>query len=89
MSKARDALRKDRQTILDLFDSRCLVCGAKTDIIHEIIPISHGKNSLKIENRVPLCLVHHDWAHSVGTNNSIPILQQKREEYLVRHNKAI
>jgi 5-methylcytosine-specific restriction endonuclease McrA len=82
-SKAREALDKDRNFILWLFDSKCVWCGAPTNIIHEIIPISHGKLSLLVKNRVPLCVRCHSLAHD-NTRKSIPILQDKRKEYLYR-----
>lgn len=86
-SKARKYLDKDRGLILWLFDGRCVSCGKPTTIIHEIVPISHGKASLRWKNRIPLC--HscprgHDWAHSVGTNISIPILEKKRQDFLIK-----
>ena len=82
-SKARIELDKDRKFILWLFDSKCVWCGAPTTIIHEIIPISHGKMSLLLKNRVPLCIRCHGIAHA-NTNQSIPILQDKRKQYLYR-----
>lgn len=82
MSKARDILKKDRDFILWLFNNRCVKCGRPTIVIHEIVPISHGKSALHWANRVPLCVTCHDWAHAVGTNKSIPILQAKRVQFL-------
>ena len=67
-----------------VFGSRCLRCGKATKTIHEIIPISSGKKALDWKNRIPLCITCHDWSHSVGTKNSIPILQKKRREYIIR-----
>lgn len=83
-SKFRLFLDKDRNYILWIFDNRCIRCGNKADIIHEILPISHGKMSLLTKNRAPLCNLCHSWAHAVGTNISIPVLQGKRKEFLVR-----
>ena len=83
-SKARVELDKDREFILWLFDSKCVKCGRPTNIIHEIVPISHGKGALHWTNRVPVCMVCHDWAHSVGTRTSIPILQDIRRKFIVR-----
>lgn len=84
-SKARQELDKDRDFLLWLFDSQCLICGKPTNVLHEIIPISRGKSSLVWRNRVPLCDLHHiPWAHGIGTNNTIPILQEKRKEFLIR-----
>lgn len=85
-SKFRQELEKYRETILKIFDYRCIRCGGLTREIHEIVPISHGKKAQRISNRVPLCggvtNSCHEWAHAVGTRVSIPILQTKREEFL-------
>ena len=86
-SQARKQLDASRDLILRLFDYRCIMCGAPTREVHEIVPISHGASSLAGRNRVPLCghgstENHHDWAHRVGTRVSIPILQEKRAEFL-------
>ncbi len=83
-SKAREYLDKDRELILWLFENRCIRCGKITNVIHEIIPISHGKSSLHWKNRVTLCQKDHAWSHDIGTNNSIPILQEKRKLFLIR-----
>ena len=72
----------DREKILEMFHSRCVMCGRFTDVIHEIIPRSSGKIAMNIENRVPLCAEHHDWAHREGTKVSIPILQKVRKRVL-------
>lgn len=84
-SKAREELEKDRDFILWLFGGRCLKCGKPTKVIHEIIPISHGKVALHWTNRVPLCDNHHSWAHDVGTIHSIPVLQELRWKFLTSH----
>jgi 5-methylcytosine-specific restriction endonuclease McrA len=84
-SKARQELDKDRDFILWLFDYKCVKCGAPYAHIHEIIPISHGKIALEWRNRVTLCQRCHSWGHDVGTNRSIPILQEARKLFLIRH----
>jgi hypothetical protein len=81
-SKARELLDKDRDSILWLFDGRCLICDEYTNTIHEIVPISHGIASLRMQNRVPLCNKHHLMAHQ-GTNISIPLLQEARRKFLL------
>ena len=86
-SKAREYLEQTRELVLKIFDYRCIMCGVPTREVHEIEPISHGKKSLAVRNRVPLCGFgsqhnHHDWAHRIGTRNSIPILLEKRAEFL-------
>lgn len=83
-SRTREYLDKDREMILWLFDSRCILCGCLANDVHEIIPISRGKSSLLIKNRVVLCRTHHSYAHDIGTNISIPILQEKRRVFLIR-----
>lgn len=83
-SKAREILDQDRDYLLWLYDRKCIVCGVFTNVLHEVVPISHGKVALHPNNRVTLCQTHHSWAHDVGTRNSIPILQEKRKEFLIR-----
>jgi 5-methylcytosine-specific restriction endonuclease McrA len=87
-SKARQELDKDRDEILDLFHFRCGVCGRPSNMIHEIIPLSHGRVSMSKDNRIVLCNICHDWAHKTGSNISIPMLQQKRGEYLTRYQNG-
>jgi 5-methylcytosine-specific restriction endonuclease McrA len=84
ISRARKLLQKDRDLVFWIFGERCVKCGKKTTIIHEIYPISHGKKSLVLKNRVPVCMNCHEWAHRVGTNNSIPILLELRHKALIR-----
>ena len=96
-SKQRQELDKDREFILWVFDGRCVHCGRPTQVIHEIVPLSHGTIAMNWKNRVPLCNLPsgnkkqscHDWAHSIGTNNSIPILQQERRKFIVRKFKLV
>lgn len=81
ISWEREYLRKDHDLVLKLFDYRCIICGKKTNEVHEIVPISHGKKYLAIKNRVPVCREDHQWAHN-STKISIPIMQEKREVYI-------
>lgn len=81
-SKSRIYLAQTKERILKLFDYKCIMCGKPTREVHEIVPISHGKKSLAGKNRVPLCRGCHGWAHNVGTRNSVPILSEKRAEFL-------
>lgn len=83
-SKARQKLDRGRELILWLFDNRCVKCGRPSIIIHEIVPISHGRYTLVIKNRVILCQACHEWAHAVGTKKSIPILEELRKKFLIR-----
>jgi len=82
-SKERQQLQEYRDLYLKIFDGRCIMCGTPTSVLHEIVPISNGKSSLAGRNRVPLCNTHHTWAHDSGTRNTIPVLQEKRREFLV------
>lgn len=82
-SPARVKLDKYRDMVLHIFDYRCVVCGNPSNEIHEIVPISWGKSSLLIKNRVVICRQHHTWAHE-STRKSIPILIEKRREFLRR-----
>ena len=88
-SKERVYLSRTRDLVLKIFDGRCVRCGRPTNVVHEIVPISNGKKYLAIKNRVPLCDFPyenscHSWAHGIGTRNSIPILLEKRAEFLRR-----
>lgn len=83
MSWEREYLKKDHDLVLKLFDYRCIVCGKKTNEVHEIIPISNGKKYLAIKNRVPMCRKDHAIAHE-STKKSIPMLQEQRQKYLLK-----
>ena len=83
MSWEREYLRKDHDLVLKLFDYRCIVCGKKTNEVHEIVPISNGKKYLAIKNRVPVCRKDHVIAHE-STKKSIPNLQEQRKKYLLK-----
>ena len=81
MSWEREYLKKDHDLVLKLFDYRCIVCGKKTNEVHEIIPISNGKKSLAIKNRVPMCRKDHATAHE-STKKSGKLLQKARARYI-------
>ncbi len=83
-SPMRQLLEVDRDYLNWLFDGRCAKCGGRGAVIHEIIPISHGEKSLHYTNRIKLCNNCHDWAHRVGTNVSIPVLQEFRKLVVIR-----
>lgn len=80
----KDDLLDDQ--ILQIFGGRCVRCGRRTVIVHEIVPKSHGKEYLAAENRIPVCSDCHEWAHS-NTEVSIPILTERRKKVLL--NKGI
>lgn len=75
----------DYEIIVEMFRERCVHCNRVYNVIHEMLPRSSGKNAMKIDNRVPLCYNCHDWAHSVGTNVSMPVLVKDRERALKRY----
>jgi 5-methylcytosine-specific restriction endonuclease McrA len=62
-------------------------CNARAVTIHEIIPRSHGNGTMELDNRIPICATCHEWAHSVGTKTSIPVLLQYRIDVLERYGK--
>ena len=82
-SPARQQLAQFKDLYLRIFEYKCIMCGVPTNVLHEIVPISHGKTALVGKNRVPLCDNHHTWAQN-GTRKSIPILVEKRKEFLRR-----
>lgn len=88
-SDARIYLAETSDLILKIFDYKCIMCGRLTNVVHEVVPISHGKSALAGKNRVPLCNKDHDWAHRVGTRVSIPILREKRHEFLRKKWKIL
>lgn len=66
--------------ILQAFDNKCLICGYKTEIVHEFVP-GHGDFAMLPENRAPLCDRCHNWAHRVGTKVSRQRLVELNEIY--------
>ena len=70
--------------IMDVFGYRCVRCGRSASTIHEMIPRSSGKESMNVNNRVPICRECHQWAHDVGTNKSAPVLERARDRILAR-----
>jgi len=80
----KDDLLDDQ--ILKIFGGRCIRCGRRTVVVHEIVPKSHGDEYLAADNRVPLCSPCHEWAHS-NTTTSIPMLTERRKKVL--QNKGI
>ncbi len=85
------------EKVIDLYDlqqecrkfyhERCFVCGRHSLIVHEIIPRSHGKVAINIDNMVVLCNLHHEWAHSVGSKGSQKTLNIYKEQAITRYNK--
>ena len=61
--------------ILEIFNSRCAICGKPYDCFHEIVPKSLRKNWHTIDNTVSLCALCHEEVHRLGTRNSREELQ--------------
>ena len=72
--------------IFDLFDGKCIrfhSCHNMAEVIHEDVPKSRRpKTWMKKENRSPLCVSCHNWAHYKGTSYSSRILKQCKQEIL-------
>lgn len=65
------------------FHFRCVRCHGEYRDIHEIDTRGAlGDSALREENRIPLCRRCHDWAHTVGTENSRLILLACRRKAL-------
>jgi hypothetical protein len=79
-------LDPEREEILNEFHHRCIYegCGKITNTVHEMLPRAFGRKAMRKENRIPLCLKHHSWAHDVGAAVSRPILTEMREKALAR-----
>jgi 5-methylcytosine-specific restriction endonuclease McrA len=62
----------------------CLRCHINhASAIHEIVPRSQRPTTwMALDNRIPICLKCHDYAHSVGTGNIA-------EELIARRNLFI
>jgi hypothetical protein len=79
---------EERLEVLRLFNYRCIRCQAYTETVHEMIPRSSGKIAYAVDNRVPLCLDCHTWAHQISAKESAPILRELRKERLTRCQNA-
>ena len=57
------------------YNNRCVRCNKPAEVIHEIIPKSRRPYTwMDIQNRVPLCVDCHNWAHTVGSRTAQPEL---------------
>lgn len=80
-----------KRDVLRVFGHRCAVakCGVHTDVVHEIIPRSRGKKSLIFQNRMAICVEHHDREHRFGASpERIKMLQEDRKNYLISIGKG-
>lgn len=68
--------------VLDHFGNRCVRCRSVAVVVHEIVPRSRRpRDWWLLENRVALCAVCHDWAHSRGAKSSAEELRRLRDAY--------
>lgn len=71
----------DEQAIFDEFSGRCARDGKIAVVLHEIVPKSRRPKTWNTpENRIPLCVDCHIWAHQYGTRRS------KQELTRLRHD---
>jgi len=56
--------------ILDICDSRCVLCNKTYDCFHEIVPKSRRRNWHTVDNTVCICAECHEKVHRNGTVNS-------------------
>lgn len=73
---------EDELDIFMQFRFRCINCSNQAIVLHELIPKSKLKDWKRKGNRVPLCLVCHEWAHRFGTKHSYKILSEQRDSRL-------
>jgi 5-methylcytosine-specific restriction endonuclease McrA len=75
---------EEEEKIKKDFHNRCGRCHeAKPLSVHEIVPRGAiGEAAMKRENRIALCGECHEWAHRIGTANSVSILQGCRLKVL-------
>lgn len=72
-----------RKSIVEIYREKCIRCRKPTRIIHEIEPRSlRPKDWWEEDNMVLLCMTCHEWAHSMGTNNSAEELKKLRDQRL-------
>ena len=74
-----------QQQCRKFYHERCIVCGRYSLIVHEIIPRSHGKIAINIDNMVVLCNPCHDYAHSVGSEVAQETLKLYKEAAIKRY----
>lgn len=73
----------NEQLLFKKFRFRCLHCGKRGIVLHELEPRSRRPKDWDAEeNRVLLCAECHNWAHKVSCKASTPILREQRERFL-------
>ena len=79
----RELWSDEELEIFDLFYGRCIKCGKPAVVIHEDVPKSRRpKTWMERDNRSPLCVSCHNWAHYRGTSYSSKMLKQGKKEIL-------
>jgi len=71
--------------IFGLYNYKCLHCYPNRDAVtlHELVPKSLAPKTWdRPDNKVPLCVGCHEWAHKKGTKSSRTILERQRKEFL-------
>jgi len=69
--------------IFALFRYKCVRCGKPAEVIHEDVPKSRKPTTwMEKENRSPLCVHCHNWAHYKGTVYSSKLLKAKKRQFL-------
>ena len=69
-----------KQQCRDFYHEKCIVCGRRSRIVHEIIPRSSGNIAINLDNMVVLCELCHGYAHSVGSEvaeETLKLYQQR------------
>ena len=70
-----------QKQVLAKFSNRCILCGRKTVVLHEIIPKSQlPKTWNKKGNRIPLCMYCHNTVHSEGAALWVNRLSERRDK---------
>lgn len=76
---------EEELSIFEMYDWKCVRCRKPSEVIHEDIPKSRNpKHWMEVENRSPLCVHCHNWAHYKGTKYSAPLLKEKKKQFHAR-----
>lgn len=76
----------EEKVIINEFGGRCARCGNISIVLHEITPKSRRPKTWDDpNNRIPLCVDCHIWAHSHGTKRSRQELTELRTNSKYKH----
>jgi 5-methylcytosine-specific restriction endonuclease McrA len=79
----REDWSEDELEIFDMFNGKCIRCSKPAEVIHEDVPKSRKpKTWMEKENRSPLCIHCHNWAHYKGTRYSAGLLRELKRKLL-------